>query len=80
MVLKHSSCLVLLAALSLPALLNPLLLIRLGRNAFTPAMPRSIEPRFPLVDERTLAAEVTVVVGTKDTITPTSTQLRHHIS
>ena len=34
---------------------------RLTRNIFTPAIPRSVEPRYPLVDESILAQEVTVV-------------------
>ena len=50
---------------------------RLCRNAFTPAIPRPVEPRYPLVEEAALARDVTVIVGTKDSITPTLTQLRH---
>lgn len=50
---------------------------RLMRNFFTPAMPRAVEPRYPLVDEALLARDITVVVGTKDAVTPTMTQLEH---
>jgi hypothetical protein len=50
---------------------------RLARNPFTPAIPRAVEPRYPLVEDAVLASDITVVVGTKDTITPTVTQLRH---
>ena len=54
-----------------------LFLQRLMRNVFTPAIPRAVEPRYPLVDEAVLARDVTVVVGTKDAVTPTTTQLTH---
>ena len=50
---------------------------RLARNPFTPAIPRAVEPRYPLVEDAVLASDITVVVGTKDTITPTVTQLHH---
>ena len=50
---------------------------RRSRNAFLPAVPRSIEPRYPLVEDRQLAHDVTVVVGTKDSITPTLSQISH---
>ncbi len=69
----YRACLV----LPLAAFVPWMLLARLARNAFTPAIPRPIEPRYPLVPEGVLAREITVVVGTKDSITPTLTQLRH---
>ena len=53
------------------------LLTRLVRNAFTPAIPRSVEPLYRAAEEELLAHDVTVVVGTKDTLSPTVTQLRH---
>tara|TARA_B110000046_G_C12939043_1_gene374946 strand:+ start:149 stop:766 length:618 start_codon:yes stop_codon:yes gene_type:complete len=64
---------VLLASPLLPATL----LLRIGRNLFTPAIPRAIEPRYPLVEETVLASDITVLVGTKDTVTPAVAQLRH---
>jgi hypothetical protein len=53
------------------------LVLRLTRNLFTPGVPRAIEPRYPLVLDETLARDITVVVGTKDSVTPTQTQLAH---
>ena len=53
------------------------LLTRLLRNAFTPAIPRAVEPLYASVDDDRLAHDVTVVVGTKDTLSPTIAQLRH---
>ena len=50
---------------------------RLMRNAFLPGIPRAFEPHYPLVDEACLAADITVLVGTKDAVTPSLTQLRH---
>ena len=48
---------------------------RLIRNLFTPAIPRAVEPRYPLVEEAQLVADITVVVGTKDAVTPSVTQV-----
>ena len=53
------------------------LVLRLTRNLFTPGVPRAVEPRYPLVLDETLARDITVVVGTKDSVTPTHTQLAH---
>ena len=53
------------------------LVLRLTRNLFTPGVPRGVEPRYPLVLDETLARDITVVVGTKDSVTPTQTQLAH---
>ena len=50
---------------------------RLARNALTPALPRPIEPRYKCVEDERLAHDVTVIVGTKDTLSPTLAQLRH---
>ena len=50
---------------------------RLSRNAFTPAIPRAVDPRYPLVEDAALAEDITVVVGTKDTVSPTIAQLQH---
>ena len=53
------------------------LLLRLTRNLFTPGVPRAVEPRYPLVLDQTLARDITVVVGTKDSVTPSQSQLAH---
>ena len=53
------------------------LMLRLARNLFTPGIPRGVEPRYPLVLDETLARDITVVVGTKDSVTPSQTQLTH---
>jgi len=50
---------------------------RLVRNVLTPAMPRAVEPRYPLVEDVRLAEDITVVVGTKDAVTCSLDQLRH---
>ena len=66
------------ALISIPLCSRPrTLAVRLARNAFTPGVPREVEPRYPLVEEARLAADITVVVGTKDSITPSLTQLGH---
>ena len=67
----------LLALVALLVSYRGLLVQRLARNLFTPGVPRSVEPRYPLADELQLAKEITVVVGTKDSVTPTLTQLAH---
>ena len=64
-------------------LITPVLLsrsqffLRLARNPFTPGVPTPVLPRYPLVEEERLAADITVVVGTKDAVTPTLTQIEH---
>ena len=64
---------------TLVALLVPhgALIARLARNALTPAMPRAIEPRYAAAEDDRIAQDVTVVVGTKDTLSPTVAQLQH---
>ena len=48
------------------------LLTRLVRNAFTPAIPRSVEPLYRAAEEELLAHDVTVVVGTTNSSTAIS--------
>jgi len=50
---------------------------RLARNVLTPGIPRAVAPRYPLAEDARLAEDVTVVVGTKDAVTPSLEQLRH---
>ena len=40
-------------------------------------MPRAIEPRYAAAEDDRIAQDVTVVVGTKDTLSPTVAQLQH---
>ena len=53
------------AVLALAAAFVPWMLVgRLARNAFTPAIPRPVDPLYPLVDEVALARDL--ALGARD--------------